>query len=39
VPRRAGLLTARRHGRHVRYTADLSAVTALGVDLPAAVLR
>ncbi|MDQ0582718.1 helix-turn-helix domain-containing protein [Streptomyces rishiriensis] len=39
VLRRAGLLTARRHGRYVRYTLDLPALTALGSDLLAAVLR
>ncbi|MCM2416913.1 helix-turn-helix domain-containing protein [Streptomyces sp. RKAG293] len=39
VLRRAGLLTARRHGRYVRYTLNLSDVTALGTDLLAAVLR
>ncbi|MFE0253776.1 DUF5937 family protein [Streptomyces sp. NPDC059010] len=39
VLRRAGLLTTRRHGRYVRYTVDLPAVTALGTDLLAAVLR
>lgn len=37
--RRAGLLTARRDGRYVRHTLDLPAVTALGADLLAAVLR
>ncbi|WP_328480362.1 helix-turn-helix domain-containing protein [Streptomyces sp. NBC_00377] len=37
--RRAGLLTARRDGRYVRYTLDLAALTALGADLLAAVLR
>ncbi|OEU99356.1 ArsR family transcriptional regulator [Streptomyces qinglanensis] len=39
VLRRADLLTARRHGRHVRYTLDLSDLTGLGADLLAAVLR
>ncbi|GKQ35771.1 DUF5937 family protein [Streptomyces sp. A012304] len=39
VLRRAGLLTSRRNGRHVRYTLDLPGVTALGTDLLAAVLR
>ncbi|UXY17787.1 DUF5937 family protein [Streptomyces cynarae] len=39
VLRRAGLLTARRHGRYVRYTLKLPDVTALGADLLAAVLR
>ncbi|MEU2157141.1 helix-turn-helix domain-containing protein [Streptomyces sp. NPDC019396] len=39
VLRRAGLLTARRHGRYVRYTVNLPDVTALGTDLLAAVLR
>ncbi|NUP19777.1 MAG: helix-turn-helix transcriptional regulator [Streptomyces sp.] len=37
--RRADLVTARRHGRYVRYTLDLPALTALGTDLLAAVLR
>ncbi|MET8166483.1 helix-turn-helix domain-containing protein [Streptomyces sp. NPDC005329] len=39
VLRRAGLLTARRDGRYVRYTLDLPALTALGSDLLGAVLR
>ncbi|MER7279484.1 DUF5937 family protein [Dactylosporangium sp. NPDC000244] len=39
VLRRAGLLTARRHGRYVRYTLNLPDLSALGVDLLAAVLR
>ncbi|GAA3043167.1 helix-turn-helix domain-containing protein [Streptomyces glomeratus] len=39
VLRRAGLLTARRHGRYVRYALNLPEVTALGSDLLAAVLR
>ncbi|HZE38379.1 MAG TPA: helix-turn-helix domain-containing protein [Stackebrandtia sp.] len=39
VLRRAGLLTARRQGRYVRYSLNLSNVTALGGDLLAAVLR
>ncbi|MFD7260475.1 DUF5937 family protein [Streptomyces sp. NPDC059874] len=37
--RRAGLLVARREGRYVRYSLNLSALTALGTDLLAAVLR
>lgn len=39
VLRRAGLLTARRHGRYVRHTLNLPEMTALGADLLAAVLR
>jgi DNA-binding transcriptional ArsR family regulator len=39
VLRRAGLLTSRRQGRYVRYTLSLPGLTALGADLPAAVLR
>ncbi|MEU8621893.1 DUF5937 family protein [Streptomyces sp. NPDC048623] len=39
VLRRAGLLTARRQGRYVRYTADLPGLTSLGTDLLEAVLR
>ncbi|MFF3355298.1 DUF5937 family protein [Streptomyces sp. NPDC002917] len=39
VLRRAGLLTARRHGRYVHYTLKLPDLTALGADLLAAVLR
>jgi len=39
VLRRAGLLTARRQGRYVRYTVNLPDLTALGADLLAAVLR
>jgi len=39
VLRRAGLLTARRHGRYVHYTLDLPAMTTLGTDLLSAVLR
>ncbi|MFI6802519.1 ArsR/SmtB family transcription factor [Streptosporangium canum] len=39
VLRRAGLLTARRHGRYVRYTLNLADLMALGADLLAAVLR
>ncbi|XVV07331.1 DUF5937 family protein [Actinosynnema sp. CA-248983] len=39
VLRRAGLLTARREGRYVRYTLNLPDVTSLGTDLLAAVLR
>ncbi|MFI7121716.1 DUF5937 family protein [Amycolatopsis sp. NPDC049868] len=37
--RRAGLLTARRRGRYVRYTANLPSLTELGSDLVAAILR
>ena len=39
VLRRAGLLTARRQGRYVRYSVTLPELTALGSDLLAAVLR
>ncbi|MFE1441414.1 DUF5937 family protein [Streptomyces sp. NPDC058739] len=39
VLRRAGLLTARRHGRYVRHTLNVPDLTALGTDLLAAVLR
>ncbi|WP_333775568.1 hypothetical protein [Streptomyces sp. IBSBF 3136] len=45
VLRRAGLLTGRRQGRYVRYiryirySLNLPDLTALGTDLPAAVLR
>ncbi|GAB2857281.1 helix-turn-helix domain-containing protein [Lentzea nigeriaca] len=39
VLRRAGLLTTQRQGRYVRYTVNLSDLTALGTDLLAAVLR
>ncbi|MGW4801243.1 DUF5937 family protein [Nonomuraea sp. NPDC004297] len=39
VLRRAGLLTAQRRGRYVRYTVNLPELTALGADLLAAVLR
>ncbi|MDX3752956.1 helix-turn-helix domain-containing protein [Streptomyces sp. AK08-02] len=39
VLRRADLLTARRHGRYVRYSLNLPDLTALGTDLLAAVLR
>ncbi|AWZ05076.1 MULTISPECIES: helix-turn-helix domain-containing protein [unclassified Streptomyces] len=39
VLRRAGLLSARRHGRYVRYSLNLPEMTTLGVDLLAAVLR
>ncbi|MFE0605829.1 DUF5937 family protein [Streptomyces sp. NPDC058892] len=39
VLRRAGLLTARRRGRYVRYTLSLPDLTSLGADLLAAVLR
>lgn len=39
VLRRAGLLTAQRQGRYVRYTVNLPDLTALGADLLAAVLR
>ncbi|GAA2465000.1 hypothetical protein GCM10023100_76900 [Actinocorallia cavernae] len=37
--RRAGLLTARREGRYVRYTVNLPDLTALGSDVLEAVLR
>ncbi|MFJ5727413.1 DUF5937 family protein [Streptomyces paradoxus] len=37
--RRAGLLTTRRHGRYVRNTLDLPALTSLGGDLLTALLR
>ncbi|MFF4368329.1 DUF5937 family protein [Streptomyces sp. NPDC001594] len=37
--RRAGLLAGRREGRYVRYSLNLSDLTALGTDLLAAVLR
>ncbi|MFG2298630.1 DUF5937 family protein [Streptomyces sp. NPDC048603] len=37
--RQAGLLTARREGRYVRYSLNLSDLTALGTDLLAAALR
>ncbi|MFE1790518.1 DUF5937 family protein [Streptomyces sp. NPDC059525] len=37
--RRAGLLVGRREGRYVRYSLNLSDLTALGTDLLAAVLR
>lgn len=37
--RRAGLLTARRQGRYVRYTLNLPELKALGPDLLAALLR
>ncbi|THV29038.1 DUF5937 family protein [Glycomyces paridis] len=39
VLRRAGLLTARRHGRYVRYSLNLPDLTALGSDVLTAVLR
>jgi DNA-binding transcriptional ArsR family regulator len=39
VLHRAGLLTAERRGRYVHYAVDLPALTALGTDLLAAVLR
>jgi predicted transcriptional regulator len=39
VLRHAGLLTARRRGRCVHCTRDLSAMTTLGTDLLSAVLR
>lgn len=39
VLRRAGLLTARRHGRFVRHALNLPDLTTLGADLLAAVLR
>ncbi|MGW0194920.1 DUF5937 family protein [Nonomuraea sp. NPDC003201] len=39
VLRRAGLLTARRHGRYVRHTLNLPDLMALGADLMTAVLR
>ncbi|MEW1693282.1 DUF5937 family protein [Streptomyces sp. NPDC091265] len=39
VLRHAGLLAARRRGRYVHYTLDLSAMTTLGTDLLSAVLR
>ncbi|MQY12388.1 hypothetical protein SRB5_25210 [Streptomyces sp. RB5] len=39
VLRRAGLLTGRRDGRYVRYSLNLSDLTALGTDLLSAVLR
>ncbi len=39
VLRRAGLLTAQRQGRYVRYGVNLSDLTALGADVLAAVLR
>ncbi|MFJ2825480.1 DUF5937 family protein [Streptomyces toxytricini] len=37
--RQAGLVTARREGRYVRYGLNLSDLTALGTDLLAAALR
>ncbi|MFF7163590.1 hypothetical protein ACFZBP_19900 [Streptomyces sp. NPDC008086] len=37
--RRAGLLTTRRHGRHVRNTRNGPDLTALGTDLLTAVPR
>jgi DNA-binding transcriptional ArsR family regulator len=39
VLRRAGLVTVERHGRFVHYTVDSPALTTLGSDLLAAVLR
>jgi DNA-binding transcriptional ArsR family regulator len=39
VLRRAGLVTVERHGRFVHYAVDYSALTTLGMDLLAAVLR
>ncbi|MFJ4677455.1 MULTISPECIES: DUF5937 family protein [unclassified Kitasatospora] len=39
VLRRAGLLTARRRGRHVHHALDLGATAMLGADLLSAVLR
>lgn len=39
VLRRAGLLTARRDGRYVRYSVNSPGLTSLGTDLLAAVLR
>ncbi len=39
VLRRAGLLTTERRGRYVHYAVDLPALTALGTDLLAVVLR
>jgi DNA-binding transcriptional ArsR family regulator len=39
VLRRAGLLATQRHGRYVHYSIDLPALTALGTDLLAALLR
>ena len=39
VLRRAGLLTTERRGRYVHYSVDLLALTALGGDLLAAMLR
>lgn len=39
VLRRAGLLTAQRRGRYVRYSLNLPDLTALGADVLAAVLR
>ncbi|MEU8403887.1 DUF5937 family protein [Nonomuraea sp. NPDC048892] len=39
VLRRAGLLTTQRHGRYVRYSVNLTDLTALGADVLTAVLR
>ena len=39
VLRRAGLVTVERHGHFVHYAVDRSALTTLGSDLLAAVLR
>nr|WP_261993252.1 helix-turn-helix domain-containing protein [Streptomyces sp. adm13(2018)] len=36
---RAGLLTARRHGRHVHYALDHTRIATLGTDLLSALLR
>ncbi|MFE6709827.1 DUF5937 family protein [Streptomyces sp. NPDC057695] len=37
--RRAGLLTARRHGRYVHYALDHTRIATLGTDLLSALLR
>ncbi|MGW6027479.1 DUF5937 family protein [Streptomyces sp. NPDC055099] len=39
VLRRADLLTARRQGRYIHYTLNVSAMTTLGSDLMSAMLR
>jgi DNA-binding transcriptional ArsR family regulator len=39
VLRRAGLVTIERHGRFVHYTVNRPALTTLGSDLLAAILR
>ncbi|MFE7509433.1 DUF5937 family protein [Promicromonospora sp. NPDC057488] len=39
VLRQAGLVTGRRRGRYVHYTLDVQAMTTVGTDLLAAVLR